>query len=67
MAQDVNRPAGFRYWRHVRLGRERSPATMSATRRDGTLYDIRRSLGLPAAQAGPDPMADSAPGWRLWP
>ena len=62
-----DRPAGFRWWRSVRLGSERKPARMTAVRRDGTVVSIRRSLGLPAAPPARDPMADDAPGWRPWP
>jgi hypothetical protein len=60
------RPAGYRFWRRIVLGREREPARTTATRRDGTVVNIRRSLGLGTRQA-PDPLADSAPGWRAWP
>ena len=67
MGQDVARPAGFRWWRVIRLGRERQPADMLAVRRSGGITDIRRSLGLPAVPAAPDPLSDDAPGWRPWP
>lgn len=43
---------------------ERTAADMTGTRRDGTLVDIRRSLGLPAA---PAPDADEGVRWTAWP
>jgi hypothetical protein len=58
---------GFRYWRHVTLGRARQPARMTVTRPDGSSYDLRKSLGLPAVPAALDPLADDAPGWHSWP
>jgi hypothetical protein len=59
-------PAGFRWFRRVTLGRERKPADMLAVRKSGGVADIRRSLGL-GDRRPPDPMADSAAGWRPWP
>jgi hypothetical protein len=63
----AERPAGFRYWRRIMLGSDRDPPRTTGTRRDGSLVDIGRSLGLGPRRA-PDPMADDAPGWRnAWP
>lgn len=65
MGAELTRPAGFRWWRHVTLGRAREPASMTATRRDGAEIDLRKTL--PGLGARRDPMADDAPGWRPWP
>lgn len=63
-------PPGFRWFRYVRLTPEqRAAVNMTAKARDGSPYDIRKSLGLAGRHdpPAPDPFAENVPGWRQWP